>query len=162
MNISVTNFLIIINVFMFMQCDIISIFFNKYNVFSPKLIVDNQEVMRLIIPNICHVDSLHLFLNMISLHRMGHNMETLFKKKYIYIICLLGVLSSLIHVLYSLLGVYLYDDNSIYNSYSMGFSSIIFGLRYIYLTRLNTTVSIFGFDMHSSYVTFVSSPNPFV
>jgi len=31
---------------MFMQCDIISIFFNKYNVFSPKLIVDNQEKFR--------------------------------------------------------------------------------------------------------------------
>lgn len=155
MNITVTNLLILINVFMFIQYDFISIYLNKYRVFSPKMIIENNDFMRLIIPNICHTSLGHLFINIISLYRMGHIMEVILKKRYIYIVFFIGLLSCLIHTLIGFLGVYVYNNYSIYDSYSMGFSSIIFGLRYIYFNKLNTRINMLGLDIDSSYVTWL-------
>lgn len=155
MNITVTNLLILINVFMFMQYDVISIYLNKYRIFSPKMIVENHDFIRLIIPHICHVSFGHLFINMLSFHRIGHIMEVILKNRYIYIILFTGLLSCLIHTLIGLIGVYVYNDYGVYLTGGLGFSSIIFGLRYIYFSRLNTTINMLGFDMHSSYATWI-------
>ena len=53
---SITNFIILINFLMFLQIDTISIYLRKYCIFSPFLVVENHNLMRLIVPNVCHVN----------------------------------------------------------------------------------------------------------
>lgn len=149
MNLTITQLLIIVNICIFAQIDIISIFLSKYALFSPSLINNYHQLPRLIVPHFTHISPIHLFINMVNFARIGNVMESLLKNYYLPIILISAILSSTIHILLSLLGIYLYNMPNIYYGYSLGFSSVIFALKYIYFKRLNTVVNIFGFDMNS-------------
>jgi len=136
---------------MFLQIDTISIYLRKYCVFSPSLVVENNNLMRLIVPNVCHVNLQHLVINMLSYYRISPILENIYKKKYIYIILFLGIVTNITHILYSLLGIYVYNNNRIYLSGSLGFSAIIFGLRSIYYKNVGGMIRVFGLNMDSSY-----------
>lgn len=149
--ISITQLLIIINVCMFMQYDIISIYLRKYLIFSPQYFNSIYQIPRLIVPHFGHINVLHLMINMISFIRIGNIMENLLNKYYLITVLNLGILSSIIHIIISYLGIYVYGIYNVYYSYSMGFSSILFGLKYIYYKRLNSLITMFGIEINSSY-----------
>lgn len=151
MNISLTQLLIILNTCMFMQYDMISKYLSRYAIFSTSKIQYINDIPRLIVPHFAHLDLFHLIINMLSLSRTGKIMEDMLGSYYFLIVFLLGIFSSIFHILLSYLGIYLYNNYSLFYSNSLGFSCILFGLRYIYLNRLNTNINMFGFDMNSKY-----------
>ena len=130
MNLTITQLLIIINVCMFAQMDIISIFLSKYALFSPSIVNNYHNLPILIVPHFAHINPIHLFINMVNFARISNIMESLLKTYYLPIIFISALLSSLIHILISLFAIYIYNIPNIYYSYSLGFSSIIFSLKY--------------------------------
>lgn len=154
MKFTVTNLLIVLNCSVFMIIYIFNI--SYYNIlFSPVLVLEDYDLKKLIIPTICHVNLLHLLINMISFYNVGNIIECIFEKKYLFIICCISILSKIIHIIFALLEVYVYNNNQEYYSKSIGFSNIVFGLRYIYLKKKNNRVNLLGFDIHSSYVIWI-------
>jgi len=151
MNISLTQILIIINTCMYLQYDLFSIFLKKYALFSPSLISNFADVPRLIVPHFSHINFFHLVINMLSLSRTGLIMEHMLGDHFLTITFLLGILSSIFHILLSYVSCYIYNNQATFYTKSMGFSCILFALKYIYLNRLNRTINMFGYDINSKY-----------
>lgn len=150
-----TLFLILINLFCFLEQDHFSKYLSQYKFFAPYLVVENKQIIRLLSSNFFHLNFNHLFFNMLGFYSISNLIEVLFKKKYWFIILSIGILSNLINILISLFGLYIYNNSILYYTHSLGLSNIIFGIRALYYKRLNSNVSVFGNIINSSYVVWI-------
>ena len=150
-----TVFIILLNLFCFIEMDHFSKYLGQYRLFSPHSIIENKEYQRLIISHFYHINFGHFLVNMSSFYTISTLIERTFQKKYWLIILSIAVLSNVVHMLISLLGIQFYNNFDIYYTYSLGLSKIIFAIRALYYNRLNTYVSVFGRIVHSSYVVWI-------
>lgn len=94
-NISITSWLILINVFFF----IISLFLGRffdYLVLQPKLLFENYYIWTLITSMFMHAGFAHLLFNMFSLYFIGNFLEKIIgRKRFIYFYLISGILAGL-------------------------------------------------------------------
>ena len=150
-----TLFIILINIFCFLEKDYFSRFLGQYKLFAPYLIFEEKQIIRLFSSNLFHNNFYYLFANLIRFLFISNKIEEIFKKKYMLIFFSTAILSNIIIIIISLVEIYLFENNSIYYLHSLGLSNIIFALRAIYFKRLNRNVLIFGFIIHSSYIIWI-------
>ena len=150
-----TIFIILLNLFCYLEQDHFSQYFGQYRLFSPQSIIENGQYQKLIVPHFYHFNFGHFLVNMTSFYSISSLIENIYQKRYWLIILGAAILSNTIHVIISLLGIHFYNDFDIYYSYSLGLSKIIFAIRALYYKRLDTFVSVFGRIVHSKYVVWI-------
>ena len=156
MNYIVTKSIILINFLMYVQLDNLTKSLSNYSVLIPFLVLENNNYGQLIISNISHFSFIHMFMNMISFYTLGMYLERrLGYKFFLYMIIYFGLASSIIHVFITFMQYYLFDYYYFYYSGSLGFSSIIFGLKYWYYLMTKRPKIMYGFLVQSKYIIWV-------
>ncbi len=150
-----TIFIILLNLFCYLEQDHFSQYLSQYKLFSPRLIIESGQYQNLFISHFYHINFGHFLINMSGFYNISNIINRQFHNKYWLIILSTAVLSNIIHILISLLGIQYYNNYDIFNSYSLGLSKIIFAIRALYYNRLNTYVSVFGRIVHSKYVIWI-------
>lgn len=150
-----TIFLVLINLFCYLEQDHFSKYLSNYKLFAPYLILEKGEYLRMIASNIFHLNFPHFFFNMIGFYKISSIIEMIYGKKYWIIIFVIGIFSNIINILISLLGIYFYKNYYTYYTHYLGLSNIIFGIRALYYHKLNTNVVVFGQIVNSRYVVWI-------
>ena len=117
-------------------------FLIQYKTISSHIIIESiknsqyHQLTRLITSNLFHNSLHHILINMISFINIGIPLEDFFihfgKFLYLKVIFLIMILSGLIYTIVGFLLYYLTNDITYYMVNSCGFSSILFGLQFLF------------------------------
>jgi len=133
---SLTNILIIFNVFLFIVFHIIDSFFIE-NFFSKIAIVSSDilgggRIWSLLTSMFAHESGFHLFVNMFSLYFLGNLSERIIgKKRFVWLYLLAGLIGSVSFVLFAKIGTLFSRGDFLFGSIdipALGASGAIFGL----------------------------------
>jgi len=137
----------------FLLCSFLYLCSLLFGSFNPEvclvsfLVVNQYQVWRIFSSAWFHMGILHILLNMMSFLPLGSSLEkTLGTIRYAYLILLVSILNSFIHIFISYLLFYnpFYSTSFIYEC-SVGFSGVIFTLLVINLhSSTEQTRSLFG------------------
>lgn len=156
MDYSITKSIIMMNFLMYIQLGSICKWLSYYSILSPMLVLEDNEYGRLIVSNISHASPLHLLINMLSFYNLGMYFENVLgTKKFLMLIIYFALASSIIHVFIALALSHLFNYSYFYYSGSLGFSNVIFGLRYLYYLNTNQPRLIYGFLVKAKYVVWI-------
>jgi len=103
-NLSVTGWLILVNVILFVLTLVLSSFINvnKYFALQANNLFNNYYIWTLLTSMFMHAGPFHLFVNMLSLFFIGKFLETILgKKRYFWLYILAGVFASLFFAFFS-------------------------------------------------------------
>jgi membrane associated rhomboid family serine protease len=135
------------------------------NCINPRKIVDafshDKEILwnRLFLSSIIHADDIHLYYNMLSLLWKGINLETaLGSTQFFYLVMFSLIISHSLIVLmtYCLYYFFQFDGySSGYTVCAVGFSAVLFSLKYVLNQRSAHMESVFGFPVPSKYAAWL-------
>lgn len=94
----------------------------QFGAYNPLLVYSNHEYYRLLTANFIHFGIFHIVVNCVSLYNIGVFIEKVLKKKYIVLIFVSALCTSLLPYLLFLI------NGFGYNTISGGISGVIFGL----------------------------------
>jgi membrane associated rhomboid family serine protease len=126
-NLSITNWLIIFNIFAFLAFSILSIFVPqetiiRYIAIQPSYILHGKYLWTFITSMFMHANITHIFVNMISLFFIGNFAEKLIgRKRFLVFYMLAGISAGILFVLFGLFGIN-------YDTFAVGASGAIFGI----------------------------------
>jgi membrane associated rhomboid family serine protease len=135
------------------------------NCINPRKIVEafsyDKEILwnRLFLSSIIHADDIHLYYNMLSLLWKGINLETaLGSTQFFYLVMFSLIVSHSLMVLmtYCLYHFFQFDGySSGYTVCAVGFSAVLFSLKYVLNQRSAHIESVFGFPVPSKYAAWL-------
>lgn len=147
-----TVFIILLAIFCFFEQDYFSKFLSNYKEFSPYLVIEKGEVIRLISSNLFHINLLHLLINLYTFWNVSTRIEKMYRETYMLLLLNTAILTNIINILISLIWFYFYNDFSNYYLHSLGLNNTIFAFRALYYEKLDRNLSLFGIIIHSSYI----------
>jgi len=141
---------------MYVQLDCLTKLLSYYSVLRPVQVLENGNYGQLIISNISHSTLFHLLINMLSFYNFGKYFEQrLGSKRFSFLLLYFGLASKIIQVFISFMQHYLCGYNYFYYSGSLGFSCIVFSLRYLYYFERNQQRLLYGFLVKSKYIIWI-------
>lgn len=111
-------------------------------------------INRIILSSLMHVDERHLYYNMLSFLVKGIQLEqSLGSLAFAQLICfsILAAHSIMVLLAYALASFYLLDDYNGYYSCAVGFSAVIFALKYVLYMRSSGQIRIYGFQINIKF-----------
>jgi rhomboid domain-containing protein 1 len=148
-------------------------FFNSYlgdisrTCIHPKKIVDalfhkrNPQLLwdRLFLSSIIHADDVHLYYNMLSLCWKGIQLETMLGSKEFLVLILFSLVVS--HSIMVFMSYFLYQFMSFdgymsgYTTCAVGFSAVLFSLKYVLNCKSPSAQSVMGFMDPAKYAAWL-------
>ncbi|ULY68468.1 serine protease family S54 putative [Chlorella virus XW01] len=136
----ITETLIFLMTFLHFVSNPITVELSRYKYLSPMLIYDNNQRLdinnwsRVIISNYFHIDSIHLFLNMIVFYKIGRMIESKLKPlNYASLIINLSILVGLLILMIRIILFGITNERYLWTHNVLGFSGVLYSLTYIYL-----------------------------
>ena len=108
---------------------------------------------RLLLSGIIHGDDMHLYYNMLSLSWKGVNLERTLGSQVFALLVLYALVAS--HTIAVLLSYILYEldiSRSSYNTCAVGFSAVLFCLKYIWNQRSDDYSQVYGLILPTKYI----------
>jgi len=132
---SITTWIIIINIILFFILSILSLFYPSiinFIAISPSNILSNSYLWTIVSSIFMHGSFLHLFVNMISLFFLGGLTEKILgRKRYIWFYLIAGIVGGLFFVIFAYLGSFFARGDFLFGGiedFAVGASGAIFGL----------------------------------
>ena len=132
---SITVWIIIINIILFFILSILSLFYPSiinFIAISPSNILSNSYLWTIVSSIFMHGSFLHLFVNMISLFFLGGLTEKILgRKRYIWFYLIAGIVGGLFFVIFAYLGSFFARGDFLFGGiedFAVGASGAIFGL----------------------------------
>nr|XP_014277312.1 rhomboid-related protein 4-like isoform X2 [Halyomorpha halys] len=112
---------------------IIDVPWSKWDVcISGHKIWNKQDFRPLILSTIEHADDMHLYYNMISYLVKGRSLENKYgSSNFALILTIISLMTSGLYVILAVVGSILLGNNAIMSSCAIGFSGVIFALKFI-------------------------------
>lgn len=132
---SITVWIIIINILLFFILSILSLFYSSiinFIAISPSNILSNSYLWTVVSSMFMHGSFLHLFVNMISLFFLGGLTERILgRKRFIWFYLIAGIVGGLFFVIFAYLGSFFPRGDFLFGGiedFAVGASGAIFGL----------------------------------
>ncbi len=106
---------------------------------------DGVLVNRLLLSSFIHADDYHLYYNMLSLCYKGVNLEReLGSAKFLQLVAFSLVVSHSLMVLLACLLHGFFDYSATFHSCAVGFSAVLFALKYVWNQKADSTTNLYG------------------
>ena len=134
---------------------------NNKNRFFPNLFgrTDTFPWNRLLVSSLIHVDDVHLYYNMLSFYYKGTNLELSMGSLSFFLLCCYSLVAShsLLVLFAYIMGSILLLDPSIsgIDSCAVGFSAVIFCLKYVWNQCSDGRSSVMGISVPTKYAAWV-------
>tara|TARA_B110000971_G_C20032974_1_gene512434 strand:+ start:1472 stop:2044 length:573 start_codon:yes stop_codon:yes gene_type:complete len=154
MNLIATKLIILVNILTYCALHYLNTPLREYALFNPSVSLASYNFLYFIVPSFSHYYFLHLVSNMISFYNTGKLLEQVMStRNFITLIFILSILSKIIFIIISILFKnFLNFDYYYSHHYSLGFSGIVFGLRYFYYQYDDGPKLIYGMLVDSSKI----------
>lgn len=123
------------------------------------LIYDHKLLLnRIFLSSIIHADDMHLYYNMLSLSWKGIKLETSMGSEAFFVLLLFSLTVS--HTVMVIMSTFLHFaafNNSVssFNSCAVGFSAVLFALKYVLNSQEEGSTNVFGIAVLTKYACWI-------